>query len=88
MSRTPRDKGPTDQKTDTTRLADPSSNADGCAMVARTNADKGREDGALVRIALRFTAWAERWYRLPKNGQGAKGPRKWHRTRRSATKKV
>src|SRR4051794_5945321 len=62
MSKTPRDKGPADQKTDTTRLAGPFGNADGGATVARTNADKGRGDGALVRIALRFTAWAERWF--------------------------
>src|SRR5690348_16829910 len=62
MSKTPRDKGPIDQKTAITRLVDPSGNADGGATVVRTNADKGREDGALVRIALRFTVWAERWF--------------------------
>jgi short-chain fatty acids transporter len=58
MSRTSGDKGPLDQKTDTTRPAAPFNNADGGA----TNAGKSRVDGALVRIALRFTAWAERWF--------------------------
>ncbi|GEO43346.1 short-chain fatty acid transporter [Skermanella aerolata] len=58
MSRTSGDKGPLEQNTDTTRPAAPFSNADGGA----TNAGKSRADGALVRIALRFTAWAERWF--------------------------
>lgn len=58
MSRTSGDKGPLEQNTDTTRPAAPFSNADGDA----TNAGKSRADGALVRIALRFTAWAERWF--------------------------
>src|SRR4051794_24731241 len=61
MSKTPRAKGPTDQKIDTTRPAGPPGDVGG-ATVARTNAGKGGEDGALVRIALRFTTWAERWF--------------------------
>src|SRR4051794_36163483 len=61
MSKTPRAKGPTDQKIDTTRPAGPPGDVGG-ATVSRTKAGKGREDGALVRIALRFTTWAERWF--------------------------
>jgi short-chain fatty acids transporter len=61
MSKTPRAKGPTDRKIDTTRPAGPPGDVGG-ATVSRTKAGKGREDGALVRIALRFTTWAERWF--------------------------
>jgi hypothetical protein len=57
MSKTPRAKGSTDPKTDMTRPAGPPGNVDGSATVMRTNAGTGREDGALVRIALRFTTW-------------------------------
>lgn len=65
MSKTPRTERPTDQKTDALRPAGAAANADSGDAVARegaSHAENGRADGPLVRIALSFTSWAERWF--------------------------
>src|SRR6478672_7854723 len=65
MSKTPRTVGPIGQKGDVIRPAGITANVEGSDAVVRegaSDATNDRKNGALVRIALRFTAWAEHWF--------------------------
>ena len=65
MSRTPDSRGDADRKHDPIRPAGLAATAKGGEAAARKDAGKppdGGEGGVLAGIALRFTAWAERWF--------------------------
>ena len=61
MKKTPRGQRPGNQKANVLRPAGPG--VSGGGTVAGTGpTGAGRDEGPLVRVALRFTSWAERWF--------------------------
>ena len=63
MKKTPRGQRPGNQKANVLRPAGPGVSGGGAVARAGTGpTGAGRDEGPLVRVALRFTSWAERWF--------------------------
>ena len=61
MKKTPRGQRPGNQKANVLRPAGPGVSGSG-AVAGTGPTGAGRDEGPLVRVALRFTSWAERWF--------------------------